>query len=718
MKKNPEKAYFKEETDSYESRINRFGQYKNTPSLVWCREVVQNAVDNKATEVALIITESTSGGSVVTFADNGTGMDRKTLQEKFLTMGGTGKGDRNSGDSIGGFGEAKKVILLAWKAWQIVTTKDGITTYAVAENGGREYEIDSFPTPTAKSGTSVSVITWDSNIYTIDVNDYISIVYKSNLNDVVGFYYQKIKSAGDPNLPRKSPLRFLEMRDHPHAERRYLNLYKIYCRLPLPGNAKFTLNDKNGRPAAKVYVERAEGKNASSIYYRGKGLWLWDKYVNVEIEGKISKINLRVIVEFIVKTTTVLSDNRDSISDPVLRKGIDGIIQEIVRDPRIFVRGISKKAEIIYKGDRGSISADEEAMKLGDLIGRSIESGGVIDKTVEHVVKKITDELEKRRNKSPIEMEESVGIKMFEHAIRNIKFEGAPDKTAIQNLIKMAIRSPDIKLLIDDDFQLKGYEIHSKFKPGTMSSDAKKILSLWAEMCRIIFTVRGSRKRFGVGFVFSEETIGLKTSSTLEGCDGFLLVNPYSTDLASQSKMIDIGKIDDVRSMWATCIHECSHMIDDASEHNESYAIALTTSIEKAASCWDLVKRLAVLIGSKNTEIEKSKFSKDIDIDFYFKDDLKRKSNADAKLEKYISIVVEELSSKGGKIPNPEDYGVDVTDQLLDRIKSAASRSSDSLSSANKIVIESLKRRLEEKSKIKNADKLAVIFKNPRGARK
>lgn len=704
MRRNgPERALFKEEPDSYDTRINRFGQYKNTPSLVWTREVIQNSADNGATKVQLTI-ERCKDRNVVTVSDNGTGMDRTTLQEKFLTMGGTGKGSRDSGESIGGFGEAKKVILLAWKAWQVVTTKNGVTTYARSENGGREYEIDSFRDG-RPDGTEVSVLTWESTIYTINDIDFSSIVQKSNLDGKIQFSEIEFRNPGTATLP---PINKQTL-SHDST--------KIYGRLPLPGNAKFTINDSQGRPAAKVYVEKAKNAHGSSIYYRAKGLWLWDKYVSIEKEGRISKIHLRIIVEFIVKTTTILSDNRDSIKDPVLRKGIDKIIQDVVTDPRLFVRGISKNTVLTYRGDSGSLSADEEAMRLSGMITRSIEAGGMVEKAIDHVIQKVSEKIEQKTEQSPIEMDEKVGMKMFEHALKNIKFEGEPDKKAIENLVKMAIRSPDIKLFVEEDLQMEGYEIQKKFKPESFTEEVKKILSLWAEMCRIVFTVRGSRKRFGIGFVFSKETIGLQSPSDLTGCDGFLMVNPYFTDVGGMSKLADISNIDHVKTMWSICIHECTHMIDDVFEHSELYAIRLTENIAKTASCWGLVKQLAVLIGSKKTEIEKAKFSKDIDLDFFFKDDLKKRSIADAKLEKYLAVVVEELSSKGGKIPQPEEYGLEVTTDLVNRIRSAASRSSDSMSSANKLVIESLKRKLEEKSKVKDPEKFAVIFKNPRGKR-
>lgn len=90
----------------------------NLKAFVAVRECLQNSADAIYRRIAkgeidrgkFTITYNKNTGTMV-IEDNGGGMDISTLQEKFLTMGGSGKSEETDGDSIGGFGVAKSYIL-------------------------------------------------------------------------------------------------------------------------------------------------------------------------------------------------------------------------------------------------------------------------------------------------------------------------------------------------------------------------------------------------------------------------------------------------------------------------------------------------------------------------------------------------------------------------------------------------------------------------------
>ena len=67
----------------------------------------------------------------VLFTDNGIGMDVKTLHEKFLNLGGTTKGDK---DSVGGFGLAKAVILGCGSGFEIHTQDNKFSSEDLGKN--------------------------------------------------------------------------------------------------------------------------------------------------------------------------------------------------------------------------------------------------------------------------------------------------------------------------------------------------------------------------------------------------------------------------------------------------------------------------------------------------------------------------------------------------------------------------------------------------------
>lgn len=739
---NVEKGYFEEEEDTPQNRINRFGQYGGQPSMIWLREVIQNAYDSDAYEVSLSVEGRGDGLKLVKFSDNGVGMTREILQKKFLKMGGTGKGDRESGNSMGGFGEAKKVILLAWQAWRVTTKVAGNAFSTVAESvdGGRNYTIrnDVASLISDKSGTTVEIVTWNSEKYTVNPEHFRIIVSKCNLPNIRFTLSSSTGRAGSKSL---EPTAF---------ERPTLNV--ISAGFTFNQNAKATLKDSKGRDAAKVYIRKSTSTGGSRIFYRVKGLWLWDNYFSITKEdGKTSKVSMDIIVEFVVKTTTILTDNRDSIADKTLRDAVQYFLDEAASDPRLFLRGFSKKEKYVYRGSEGGLRYDKSVRveKAADAVMSSLIEGRIDPK---QAVDKIVGAIEAASSETEeIKFDAEVSKKMFEHAISSIRFEGEPDRNAVVNAVRMAVDSPDILLYIEEDLQIKGFEIHQKFKPGTMTAAPKEILSLWAEMCRIVFTIRGCQKSFGVGFVFSEEVLGLHASkqNDSEGkplsSDGFLLFNPYYFDLYNRVKMIDTRDLKQLKQMWSTCIHECTHMIDDTADHGEKYAVALTGNIAHTSNCWGLVKKIAMI--SSAGAFTKDKFVRDLHVEDYFIDRFEKPKPKDTKTEEYLLAVAKELSMRGGHIPLPEEYGVELTYDSLERIKKMAAKSKDLADPVNKIIIKSLQAKVEaqktelsstkeelkkakeeflrdmesrtqtqEKSEIKRStlDRIATVFKNPR----
>jgi histidine kinase/DNA gyrase B/HSP90-like ATPase len=106
--------------------------------MKWWRECVQNSVDARASQIDLSVAQAPDGTWVVSCTDNGKGMTAETVTEKFLKMGGTGKGDR-SASSIGGFGKAKELLAFPWIAWE-VWTHDVLVT-----GSGSHYEVTQAP---------------------------------------------------------------------------------------------------------------------------------------------------------------------------------------------------------------------------------------------------------------------------------------------------------------------------------------------------------------------------------------------------------------------------------------------------------------------------------------------------------------------------------------------------------------------------------------------
>ena len=100
-------------------------RYRNW-ELAWWREVAQNSRDAQATQIDWSIAPGTykdietgqeTEAMVVTAYDNGVGMDADVLRKALLTRGGSVKPE----DSVGGFGDAKNLILFPWLGWKVET---------------------------------------------------------------------------------------------------------------------------------------------------------------------------------------------------------------------------------------------------------------------------------------------------------------------------------------------------------------------------------------------------------------------------------------------------------------------------------------------------------------------------------------------------------------------------------------------------------------------
>lgn len=110
---------------------------KNLAALA-IRECLQNSLDaiDKAVRLGQISKEEAFvsiiwSGNDVTVEDNGIGMTIEDLHTKFLTLGGTTKGDENS---VGGFGIAKSVILGCGTGFKVETQDNVFTSDDLGKN--------------------------------------------------------------------------------------------------------------------------------------------------------------------------------------------------------------------------------------------------------------------------------------------------------------------------------------------------------------------------------------------------------------------------------------------------------------------------------------------------------------------------------------------------------------------------------------------------------
>jgi len=119
----------------------------NSWEQAWPRELLQNSIDCGSNRIEFKIAyDPATDTTHAECTNNGPPMDRETITDKFLSLGGSSKD--NKAGSVGGFGVAKTVICLAHQSYTIHTGQHKIT------GSGGNYEISQAPN---NNGTTTKV---------------------------------------------------------------------------------------------------------------------------------------------------------------------------------------------------------------------------------------------------------------------------------------------------------------------------------------------------------------------------------------------------------------------------------------------------------------------------------------------------------------------------------------------------------------------------------
>ena len=100
----------------FESERNHV--YARWTAAFW-RELLSNSVDAEASRIVIRTRFDKDRNYVVDFIDNGTGMDRDTVENVYMCLGASTKGEGSAG--IGGFGRARLLTCFSHEAYRIRT---------------------------------------------------------------------------------------------------------------------------------------------------------------------------------------------------------------------------------------------------------------------------------------------------------------------------------------------------------------------------------------------------------------------------------------------------------------------------------------------------------------------------------------------------------------------------------------------------------------------
>ena len=539
---------------------------KNLAALA-VRECLQNSLDSVRAALKAGIIENGKisvgwKGDNLWVEDNGLGMDIPTIHEKFLTLGGTTKGD---GDDVGGFGLAKSVILGCGSGFMVETQDNIFTSEDLGKNPIRKQEYRQGTKITCydaqvEDGKLISDMAWE---FKWSVEDYIcsSIIPPNITIDINGepckMMFKPNKSTkrlpaelgiGDNLIPRDTELKINVYKTDLSVKNLYVRLrgltqFKTY--LCWNANCDIVLDintDINPRDTAYPFSTNREGLKAQ---YQG---------IIEAIRDKVSQSPLSIARDNKYKET--LYDNTDDGSKSSINSARE--LTGTLLSPQVFstVHEVSEVVERI-KGHGGFTP-----------------QGGYVPATLVDYIEQYNREMESIANKHNVSRSELV-----KHFVPDTLFK-------LNNPLSYS-------WIIYED---KGYK-HNKLNKNTLVSitvvwDA--VLKLMAGNSSVLF----DKKPFYPGIIMENKVMGMclekfitKQSKGEKRC--YVMLNPFLIPEGTSTKI--------ALYLMGVASHELAHFICGSYEaHGETFSYTREAIMNHNLDALEDVKSI----------IEKSKFQK------------------------------------------------------------------------------------------------------------
>lgn len=545
----------------------------------WWREAIQNSVDAGARNVQCLIEKQDDGNVLVSVIDDGKGMDPHTVEHKFLVLGETTK--EGEAGAAGGFGKAKELLILPWLGWEVHSRE------TVARGVGDEGEIDS--APDYLSGTRLSVLMPGDKC--TDASDAMAFLIKCNLPRVKFTVNGEAVSA---TLGVKKEI--------------------------------LNIDDK-----VAVYYDEKNTNYQYTMLVRTKGLFMFEEWASSKPPGAI-------MIELLRPSIELLTANRDGFADRDLMRQLRAFGDRLAVEKEEAVRVKEKKIRKKFRGQGGFKAAPSERVKaamlerLGPIEAEGKKLRGGDRELSEAQVGALIDILSHAKEGTlgafgegapvpagqmpreygggsgsaggageyteygapgpgaawePVEEGHVEGAEYRlvpsatatgamltvtpEIAAQMIKGLAVAGATHVENIVKQLAWEPDFYLVNET----ANWNIPKKFYPESMTADVRKLARFWAEMCRFVLVCANSPAEFGVGFIFDRHVVAQYVK---EEDEHWLMLNPFDNGDPHSGKLkkLDEASMADV---YASALHEVTHMADRTSDHDVDFAKALTKNI-------------------------------------------------------------------------------------------------------------------------------------------
>jgi len=507
--------------------------------IKWWREAIQNAVDAGATKVKCEVVQLEDRTWRISCDDNGRGMDRATLVDKFLMLGATTK---VGAAGVGGFGKAKELLILPWLKWKVHTLD------YMAEGVGVQYEVRQVQ---RRAGTRLEVL-MPADEYTYAAAA-IAFLEKCDLPNTS---FEVISKPQTEEHERKRPKAKMEGRSLLGT---------------VPGKAE-------------IYVTKVKYQ-ANSIYVRVNGMFMFSNYIG-ETGDK------QILVEITAPSVEVLTANRDGFRDWEVSDAVSKLAERVAKDTKSALAMKSGLIRKKYTG-KGKFKTEQlQAAALGQVGPIPMTSKGRVNLPQPDAIA-IAQVVERMlRTGLPAEggapAVGSLPNRALSQEFMSIPFSGAHH---VEQAVRQLVWEPDFYMINE----VEGRRVPKKFMPESMTPTILKLAKVWTELCRFVLIQLGAFHEFGVGFVISEDAMAMYKP---EDDEHWLLLNPYT----SPRSLKDVWKPSNrehQKHLYALAVHECTHLADGLEYHDESFASALTHNIAKTADGFRKVGKIVSEIKMK-----------------------------------------------------------------------------------------------------------------------
>jgi hypothetical protein len=544
-------------SEFFVSALRDYGDWQEK----WWREAIQNAVDAGADEVDCVVTmldeqerpttDRDAARTVqVSCQDNGKGMDEDTLVNRFLVLGGTTK---YTAETVGGFGKAKELLLLPWLRWHL-HSRD-----MMVEGHGIQYDIRHVPG--GRTGTGITV--W------MPMDRY------TRSYDAISF----LKKCAIPGVT------FTVNGDTVRADQRVGKMVD-----ELPGKIQI------------FYKKTSKDFSSPTCLVRVKGVYMFERYVPSDLKGV-------VIVEVTGSSVEMLTANRDGIRDSYARRALDDYMNRLAADVKTATKGARNVVQKKFRGS-GKFRAAEPVeqrqarvlMELGST--EPADPGGgrprVLTQEQTDVLLRAVTEFQP----TPGEQEDTTaGIDLRPNAelVRAMLDVPMVGSAHVEAVAKQLMWEPDFYVYNE----IEDFHVPASLMPEKMTPQVQKLARFWAELCRFTLIQLGSRERYGVGWHFDTDEDAAMASYIRDGDEHWLMLNPYVKGDYVKREMYSLSNRDHVNWLYAAAVHECTHMADAISRHNEAFASAFTENVARTANRGRQIEAIRKAVVARGARIGK-----------------------------------------------------------------------------------------------------------------